>query len=38
MTSLQAYLLAAPLVLLAVAGAVVWWTGQNRGHRLHPGE
>jgi hypothetical protein len=37
MTSLQIYLLVAPLALLAGAGLLVWWTGRERG-RLHPGE
>lgn len=37
MTALQAYLLLAPLVLVALAAAAVWWTGRYP-HRLHPGE
>jgi hypothetical protein len=39
MTTIQAYLLAAPLVILAMAGAAVWFSRpKHKHHRLHPGE
>lgn len=38
MTSLQIYLLAAPLVLLSFAAAVVWVTGRSNKHHHPAGE
>jgi hypothetical protein len=37
MNGIQVYLLIAPIILVAVAGAVVWFTRQDQTH-LHIGK